>query len=74
MAEGARQGTNSAGEIGYVGPYPPTGDDAHTCRFRLSAVGATLDLEAGANREELEAALDGNVIDSVTLTGTYQRS
>lgn len=73
FAEGARQGTNSAGEIGYMGPCPPTGDGPHTYRFRLSAVESTLDLEAGANRDELEAALEGELIDSVTLTGTYER-
>lgn len=74
FAEGARQGTNSAGEVGYTGPCPPTGDGPHTYRFQLSAVETTLDLAGGANRGDLEAALDGHRIDTVTLTGTYERS
>ena len=73
FAEGARQGTNSAGEIGYTGPCPPTGDGPHTYRFRLSAVSTTLALEGGASRGELESSIEGSVLDSVTLEGTYDR-
>ncbi|MFD1566908.1 YbhB/YbcL family Raf kinase inhibitor-like protein [Halolamina litorea] len=73
FAEGARQGTNSAGEIGYMGPCPPVGDEPHRYRFRLSAVGTTLDLDAGAGRGELDDALSGAVVDEVTLTGRYGR-
>lgn len=47
---GAAQGTNSAGEVGYVPCCPPPADDPHTYRFRLSAVGSTLDLAPGAGR------------------------
>ncbi|MEF8799428.1 MAG: YbhB/YbcL family Raf kinase inhibitor-like protein [Halolamina sp.] len=74
FADGARQGTNGAGEIGYMGPCPPTGDGTHSYRFRLSAVASTLELAAGADRNELEAALEGELIDSVTLTGTFERA
>ncbi len=74
FSSAARQGRNSSGDIGYMGPCPPTSDGPHTYRFQLSAVDTTLDVPAGANREDLEAGLDGNVLDSVTLTGTYERS
>jgi len=73
FAEGARQGTNSAGNVGYTGPCPPTGDDAHTYYFRLHAVDTTLELEAGADRAALDDALSDHVVDSVALTGTYER-
>ena len=73
FAEGARQGVNSAGEVGYVGPCPPGGDDPHTYRVQLSAVSTTLDLAGGATRDELGDPLSGDVIDSVTLTGQYGR-
>lgn len=74
FADGARQGTNSAGEIGYMGPCPPTGDGPHSYRYRLSAVASTLELAAGADQNGLEAALEGDLIDSVTLTGTFERA
>lgn len=73
FAEGARQGTNNAGEIGYVGPCPPVKDEPHTYRFQLSAVDATLALDAGASREQLVSSLSGHVVDDVTLTARYGR-
>jgi Raf kinase inhibitor-like YbhB/YbcL family protein len=74
FAEGARQGENDAGGIGYVGPCPPESDDPHSYRFRLSAVSTTLDLAGGASRDELADALSGNVIDSTSLTAQYDRN
>jgi hypothetical protein len=74
FAAGARQGTNDADVVGYTGPCPPTGDDAHTYRFRLVAVDTELELTGGASRSELDEALSGQVVDSVTLTGTYERN
>jgi hypothetical protein len=57
-----------------MGPCPPTGDGPHTYRFQLSTVETVLELAGGANREELQAALDVARIDTVTLTGTYERN
>lgn len=69
----AHQGTNDFDEVGYRGPCPPEGDDAHTYRFMLRALDVELDLEPGARRPALEDAVDGSVVDETTLTGTYQR-
>lgn len=69
----ARQGTNSFGDIGYGGPCPPEGDDAHTYRFRLYALDASLDVEAGAERDALESAIEGNVVGEALLEGEYER-
>lgn len=74
FAAGARQGTNDAGTVGYTGPCPPTGDEAHTYYFRLRAVDVSLELEAGADRAALEEALSGHIVDSVSLSGTYRRT
>lgn len=71
--DGARQGTNGFGEVGYRGPCPPTSHGAHTYRFQLRALDATLDLEAGAKRPALEDAISGHVVAETTLTGTYDR-
>lgn len=69
--DGARQGTNDLGETGYGGPAPPPDDDPHTYRFTVYAVDRTLSLDAGAERDRLEAALDGSTLGSARLTGEY---
>jgi hypothetical protein len=66
---GADEGTNSYGERGYGGPNPP--DREHTYRFVLYALDTTLDLGPGAEKSDLEAAIDGHVLDEARLTGTY---
>lgn len=70
---GARQGTNDFGAVGYRGPCPPAGDPPHTYRFTGYALSGTVDVAAGAKRDAVEGALDDAAIDTVTLTGTYDR-
>lgn len=70
---GAEQGTNDADEVGYSGPCPPEGDGPHTYRFILYAVDTELELEAGAERDELDAALDGRTVGTARYNGTYSR-
>jgi Raf kinase inhibitor-like YbhB/YbcL family protein len=73
--EQARQGTNDFTEenVRYRGPCPPPDDGAHRYRFTVHAVDATLGLEQGAERDALEAALDGNVLATARLDGFYER-
>lgn len=71
--DGARQGTNDFGELGYRGPLPPKSDGAHTYRFTVYAVDSTLDLEAGVGRGKLESALEGRVLDTYQFTGEFDR-
>ncbi len=68
-ADSAAEGINDYGEEGYGGPNPP--DREHTYRFRLYAVDTTLDLPSGADRDTVEEALDGHVLDDTLLEGTY---
>jgi len=68
-AEGAVEGQNDYGEHGYGGPNPP--DREHTYRFRLYAADVSLDLGPDADKEGLEDALTGHVLDSARLEGTY---
>ena len=70
---GARQGINDFDEIGYGGPMPPPGHGTHRYRFTVYALGDTLELEPGADRGALEAAMEGKVLDQARLTGTYER-
>lgn len=65
-------GTNDFGEAAYGGPCPP-GDERHTYVFRLHALDTALDLEPGADRGELADALDGHVLATAEITGTYRR-
>ncbi|MDR5655921.1 YbhB/YbcL family Raf kinase inhibitor-like protein [Halodesulfurarchaeum sp. HSR-GB] len=68
-AAGAHEGTTDYGEPGYGGPNPP--DREHTYRFRLFALDTDLALDSGAEKETLEAEIEGHVLDQATLTGTY---
>ncbi|WP_426240336.1 hypothetical protein [Pararhizobium sp. DWP1-1-3] len=46
-----KQGANSRGSIGYTGPKPPVGDNAHLYHFQVFALDVdTLGLEPGAQR------------------------
>lgn len=66
------QGENSWGNIGYGGPAPPPGNP-HRYQFTLYALSETLELEPGATKAELEAAMEGNIIDQAMLEGLYGR-
>lgn len=72
LTGGACQGTNDFRRLGYGGPCPPSG--THRYFFRLFALDATLNLSAGATREELERAMSGHVLGRAELMGRYRRS
>jgi Raf kinase inhibitor-like YbhB/YbcL family protein len=68
-----REGTNGFGEVGYGGPCPPPGHGRHRYFHRLHALDAELGLEPGASRADLEAAMEGRVLATAELVGTYER-
>ncbi|KXA91005.1 hypothetical protein AKJ64_05035, partial [candidate division MSBL1 archaeon SCGC-AAA259E17] len=70
--EGAVQGKNGFGELGYRGPKPPKGEK-HEYRFTLYSLDRRLDLNAGVRKDELLEAMEGHVIQRQVLTGTYKR-
>lgn len=72
LPDGSRNGLNSWGRSGYGGPCPPGG--THRYFFRLYALDAELNLEPGATKEALLAAMQGHVIGQAELMGTYSRS
>src|SRR5256885_1714257 len=55
LSDGTRQGKNDFKRVGYGGPCPPPGK-SHRYFFKLYAIGAKLDVKAGAGRNELERA------------------
>jgi Raf kinase inhibitor-like YbhB/YbcL family protein len=72
LPDGARQGVNSFGRIGYNGPCPPRGAPHHY-HFRLFALDSALDLEPGATAAQVEAATHGHVLASTELIGIFGR-
>lgn len=71
LADGSRHGENSWGRLGYGGPCPPSG--THRYFFKLIALDTTLDLEAGADNEQLIQAAEGHVLAQGVLMGTFSR-
>lgn len=71
LENGALQGKNNFGKVGYGGPCPPGG--THRYFFRLYALDQMLNLEAGVNREQLEQAMEGHILAQAELMGQYNR-
>jgi Raf kinase inhibitor-like YbhB/YbcL family protein len=71
MPPGATEGKNDSGGIGYEGPYPPIG--SHRYFFRLYALDTLVGLRPGHTKPELLRAIDGHVLASAELMGTYAR-
>lgn len=67
------QGPNDFGAVGWGGPLPPPGHGTHHYHFRLYALDEPLDLDPGLGKQDLLAALDGHVLDTAELMGTYER-
>jgi len=70
---GASEGRNSWGAIGYRGPAPPRGHGVHHYHFKLYALSEPVDLADGADKQKLLEAMDGKIIARAELIGTYQR-
>ena len=67
------EGRNDFGSSGYRGPCPPPGHGPHRYSFRLHALDGELDLQPGAEKAELERALEGRTLAVAELLGTYER-
>jgi Raf kinase inhibitor-like YbhB/YbcL family protein len=72
LENGACQGRNDFGRIGYGGPCPPPGRP-HRYFFRAYAVDAALELKPGAGRGELESALKPHVVAQAEWMGVFKR-
>src|SRR6266566_4099283 len=69
---GALQGRNDFRRPGYGGPCPPPGP-AHRYFFKLYALDAAVKLKAGAQKKDVEVAMQGHVLATAQLMGTYAR-
>jgi Raf kinase inhibitor-like YbhB/YbcL family protein len=72
LPSGARQGRNDFGKIGYGGPCPPPGKP-HRYFFKLYALDAKTNLNAGATKTDVERALKGHILGRAELMGRYGR-
>ena len=69
---GGVQGSNDADSIGYTGPCPPPGTP-HRYRFTLYALDVPVNLDPGAQKQEVLDAMEGHVLAQTELVGTYRR-
>ena len=71
LENGAMQGRNDFGKIGYGGPCPPMG--THRYFFRLYALDTHLQVRQGVTREQLDREMKGHILAEATLMGRYRR-
>jgi len=69
----ALEGINRSGTMGYRGPMPPVGDGVHRYIFRIYALDTSLELATAATKKELIEAMEGHVLATGELIGTYER-
>lgn len=69
--QGGIQGRSSYGEFGYGGPCPPWG--IHRYFFRLFALDTVLNLQAGSKKRHLMKAMEGHVLATTEIMGTYKK-
>jgi Raf kinase inhibitor-like YbhB/YbcL family protein len=74
LPEGSVQGTNLMGQTAYFGPGAPAGPRYHHYVFELYALNTTLDLPATAGRDELLAAMQGNIVAKAAYVGRFTGS
>ena len=72
LATGGAQGINDFGKLGYSGPCPPRGA-THHYHFKLYALNAKLTLEPGAKADAVKSAINGHVLATAELIGTFER-
>ena len=71
VPEGAIQGINGTGKLGYTGPCPPAG--IHRYFFKLYALDTTLNLPKTSTKAGLEQAMQPHVIEKAELIGLFSK-
>jgi Raf kinase inhibitor-like YbhB/YbcL family protein len=71
--QGALEGENSAGRVGYTGPMPPQGGGIHHYHFKVYALDTELDVGTGLTKDQLLEAMEGHILAEGELIGTYER-
>ena len=71
LPEGTVQGLNDWNRTGYGGPCPPIG--RHRYFFKLYALDTALKDLKKATKAQLETAMQGHIIESAQLMGTFEK-
>ncbi len=71
LENGARQGFNDFGTIGYRGPCPPQG--THRYYYKVYALDIEIPLKSRTTKKELLDAMDGHILDEGNIMGRYKR-
>lgn len=71
LENGAKQGFNDFGTIGYRGPCPPGG--THRYYYKVYALDTEIQLPAKITKEDLLNSMKDHVIDDGELMGRYTR-
>lgn len=71
LPPGAKQGLNDWNNMGYGGPCPPVG--RHRYFHKLYALDTFLTGMDKANKAKIEAAMQGHIIESTELVGTFAK-
>jgi Raf kinase inhibitor-like YbhB/YbcL family protein len=76
IAQGATEGTNDFGDVGYGPPCPPEGDPAHHYVFTIYALGRAPEggIPAASTAGRVLDAIKCCIIAEGELTGTYRRA
>ena len=64
-------GKNTAGELDYVSPRPPSG--THRYVFKAFALDKKLGLPEGVSRQAVEQAMQGHILGQAELVSLYKR-
>jgi hypothetical protein len=72
LANGASQGRNDLGKVGYSAPCPPA-NVTYVYRFTVYAIDSRLSVGGGASSTDVLAAMDGHILAQGELTATYLR-
>jgi len=71
LPNGAKQGVNDFGRVGYGGPCPPGG--THRYFFKIYALDTEVGLQAGADKRRLLKTMEGHILGQGQLVGKYKR-
>lgn len=72
MPPGSVQGLNERGTPGYMGPCPPIG--RHRYFFKLFALDTKLKGLENPKKADVEKAMQGHIVGTAELIGTYQKA
>jgi|SRR5271155_171860 len=70
--DGALQGNNSFGQVGYGGPSPPPGP-AHHYHFAIYALDTTMNSDPGCSADDLKQEMQGHILGQTEFVARYGR-